>query len=173
MSYPKEFARHFIGVGGIVIHEKKVLLVQLTYGRAQRQWLIPGGFLELGETLREGVIREIYEETTLTVEVEGVLGVRSMVRVRDNITDLYCVLKCRLTSNPELISPQIGEISKVAWISLEDIQNDSTVLNYTKNIVNRALKDKPMQLENPLTEHIKIRFDLKKYEHFWVVNTEE
>ena len=64
MSYPSEFARHFIGVGGIVIHDNKVLLVKLNYGRAANKfWLIPGGFLESGETLIEGVKREVYEET--------------------------------------------------------------------------------------------------------------
>ena len=82
MSYPAEFARHFIGVGGIVIHDNKALLVKLNYGRAQKFWLIPGGFLEAGETLIEGVQREIFEETGMKVEAEGVLGVRTMVRKR-------------------------------------------------------------------------------------------
>lgn len=130
--------------------------------------MIPGGFLEPGETLREGVIREIYEETTMNVKVEGILGVRSMVRVRDNLTDLYCVLKCNLTSNPESITPQIEEISIVTWMPLGELQHNSDVLDYTKNIVKRALRDKLMQLEDPLPDHIKNRFDLKKYEQFWV-----
>jgi len=168
MSYPKSFANHFIGVGGVVIHDNKVLLVQLTYGRAQKRWLIPGGFIEPGETLQEGVVREILEETGLKVQPAGVLGVRSMVRSRDNLTDLYCVIKCKLISSPEPIQPQADEIAKAEWISLETISDSADVPSYTQIIVKKALSSTPMQLDTPLSEENMKRFDLIKYEHFWV-----
>lgn len=167
--YPKEFASHFLGVGGIIIHEDKVLLVQLSYGRAQGYWLIPGGFVETGETLIEGVIREVQEETGMLVEPEGVIGVRSMVRERDHLTDVYCVFKCKLISNPKDIKLESEEITKVTWMDIEELLNDAKVLPYTKTIVKTALKvKKPMKLDPPLAPHIMKRFELAKYEQFWI-----
>ena len=58
-----------IGVGGVVIDEEKVLLVRRATEPARGEWTIPGGLLEVGETLAEGVARELLEETGLTVRV--------------------------------------------------------------------------------------------------------
>ena len=70
MSYPKSFASHFIGVGGVVIHESHVLLVKLTYGPAKGKWLIPGGLVDAGELLQEAIVREILEETQISNETK-------------------------------------------------------------------------------------------------------
>ncbi len=57
-----------VGVGGIVVHESRVLLVQRGTEPLKGQWTIPGGLVDVGETLREAVIREVREETGLAVE---------------------------------------------------------------------------------------------------------
>ena len=168
MSYPSEFARHFIGVGGIVIHNNKALLVKLKYGRAQKFWLIPGGFLESGETLIEGVQREVFEETGMKVQAEGVIGVRTMVRNRDNLTDLYCVVKCRLLSDPEPLVPQESEIRAVQWHSLSEVFSNPEVLDYSKTIIRKALENKFLNLDDNLKDDRIKRLDLSKYEQFWI-----
>ena len=168
-SYPSEFARHFIGVGGIVIHDNKALLVKLNYGRAANKfWLIPGGFLEAGETLIEAVKREILEETGLKIDVEGVIGVRTMVRNRDRLTDLYCVVKCKLLSEPEPLTPQESEISAVQWLPLNEVFSNPEVLDYSKIIIRKALENKFLKLDGALNEDRKNRLDLSKYEQFWI-----
>ena len=58
-----------IGVGGITIHEGRVLLVKRGAAPNRGQWAIPGGTLQLGETLQECVAREILEETGVTIKV--------------------------------------------------------------------------------------------------------
>jgi len=58
-----------VGVGGVVIDEERVLLVRRATDPARGEWTIPGGLLEVGETLVEGVARELLEETGLTVRV--------------------------------------------------------------------------------------------------------
>ncbi|MEQ8213213.1 MAG: NUDIX hydrolase [Smithellaceae bacterium] len=58
-----------IGVGGITIHEGRVLLVKRGVAPNRGQWAIPGGTLQLGETLQECVAREIFEETGITIKV--------------------------------------------------------------------------------------------------------
>jgi 8-oxo-dGTP diphosphatase len=58
-----------VGVGGVVISGGRALLVRRGTEPARGEWTIPGGLLEVGETLAEGVARELLEETGLTVRV--------------------------------------------------------------------------------------------------------
>jgi ADP-ribose pyrophosphatase len=57
-----------VGVGGVVINDGKVLLVLRGKPPSGGEWAIPGGSVELGETLKEAVEREIREETGLIVQ---------------------------------------------------------------------------------------------------------
>ena len=52
-----------VGVGAIIVDQGRVLLVKRGYPPLAGEWSIPGGVLELGETLREAAIREAKEET--------------------------------------------------------------------------------------------------------------
>lgn len=57
-----------IGVGGIIFEDHRVLLIQRGKEPARGQWSIPGGAVQIGETLKEAMIREMREETHLEVE---------------------------------------------------------------------------------------------------------
>jgi ADP-ribose pyrophosphatase YjhB (NUDIX family) len=57
-----------IGVGAVIVHEGRVLLVQRGREPLKGHWSLPGGLIELGEPLEAGVIREVVEETGLLVE---------------------------------------------------------------------------------------------------------
>jgi len=65
-EYP---AQPVVGVGGVVIRGDETLLIRRGTEPMKDQWSIPGGTLELGETLRGAVIRELREETGIEVEV--------------------------------------------------------------------------------------------------------
>jgi ADP-ribose pyrophosphatase YjhB (NUDIX family) len=58
-----------VGVGAVVVKDGRVLLVQRGREPLKGHWSLPGGMLELGEALTAGVVREVREETGLTVEV--------------------------------------------------------------------------------------------------------
>ena len=64
-----------IGVGAVVLDGDHVLLVRRGQAPLKGEWSIPGGALELGETLEHGVQREIAEETGLNVEVVNLVEV--------------------------------------------------------------------------------------------------
>jgi 8-oxo-dGTP diphosphatase len=49
--------------GGLIVKDNKILLVKITYGSNKDYWMIPGGFVEDGETFEEAAIREVKEET--------------------------------------------------------------------------------------------------------------
>ncbi|MGC2208940.1 MAG: NUDIX hydrolase, partial [Candidatus Korobacteraceae bacterium] len=64
-----------VGVGAVIVREGQVLLVRRANPPLQGEWSLPGGALELGEKLRDGIAREVKEETSLEVEVGPVLDV--------------------------------------------------------------------------------------------------
>ena len=64
-----------VGVGAIIIEEGRVVLVKRGHPPLEGKWSIPGGVLEIGETLRKAAVREVLEETGLAVEPGELLGV--------------------------------------------------------------------------------------------------
>ncbi len=78
-----------VGVGAIIIDDGRVLLVKRGHPPLAGEWSIPGGVLEVGETLREAAIREAREETCLTVEPADLLGVYDRVLRDDDGRTLY------------------------------------------------------------------------------------
>ena len=72
----REYPEHpMVGVGGVVIDDVRALLIRRASPPLQGQWSIPGGMLELGETLTQGVARELAEETGLDVKVVELIEV--------------------------------------------------------------------------------------------------
>jgi len=71
-EYPE---RPVVGVGGVVIENGRALLIRRGSEPLLGQWSIPGGTLELGESLERGVIRELEEETGLTVRLVEMIEV--------------------------------------------------------------------------------------------------
>jgi 8-oxo-dGTP diphosphatase len=65
-EYPE---RPVVGIGGVVIEKARALLIRRGSEPLLGQWSIPGGTLELGESLQQGVSRELLEETGLQVRV--------------------------------------------------------------------------------------------------------
>jgi ADP-ribose pyrophosphatase YjhB (NUDIX family) len=57
-----------VGVGAVIVDEGRVLLVRRGTEPLRGEWSLPGGLLEVGESLMAGVVREVREETGLTVE---------------------------------------------------------------------------------------------------------
>jgi 8-oxo-dGTP diphosphatase len=64
-----------VGVGGVVIEGGRTLLIRRASPPLQGEWSIPGGLLEVGETLEQGVARELAEETGLAVHVVELIEV--------------------------------------------------------------------------------------------------
>jgi len=67
--------RPFVGVGAVIVHEDRVVLVKRRFEPLAGRWSIPGGAVETGETLEACVAREMVEETGFDVEVGPVIEV--------------------------------------------------------------------------------------------------
>jgi 8-oxo-dGTP diphosphatase len=77
-EYPE---RPVVGVGGVIVDQGRTLLIRRGSEPLRGEWSIPGGTLELGESLEEGVARELLEETGIQVRV------LELIEVFDRIYD--------------------------------------------------------------------------------------
>ncbi len=113
--------RPIVGVGGVVVQNGRVVLVRRAKAPRKGEWSIPGGMLELGETLRDGVAREIEEETGLKVKSEEVLDVfDSIVIDADGKTQYHYVLVDYLCSVTEGELRAASDVSEARWATLEE-----------------------------------------------------
>ena len=113
---------------------RNILLVKSTYNRVH-PWGLPGGSLEYGEHPEEAVIREVMEETHLTICIEKMLLVSSWTPDR---VGLYYL--CRITGGT--FSPS-DEVSEFAFFSLDDLPDvrplDRDMIKRLHGLVDHAL----------------------------------
>lgn len=81
--------RPFVGVGAVIVRDGKVLLVKRKYEPLAGQWSLPGGAVEVGETLEACLVREMLEETGLEVRVGPVIEVFDRITHDDQGRVLY------------------------------------------------------------------------------------
>ncbi len=111
-----------VAVGGVAILGGRVALVRRAHEPRQGEWSIPGGKLEAGETLADGVRRELREETGLEAEVVSLIEVFERI-YRDSdgrIRFHYVILDyfCRPSSARAVAG---GDALEVAWVSEEEL----------------------------------------------------
>lgn len=129
-EYP---ARPVVGVGAILFDKNRVLLIRRGHAPMRGEWSLPGGALEVGETLREGVKREVLEETGLVVEPVAMVEVLDRI-ARDEAGQVqyhYVLVDflCRVTGGKaacasdaiDLRWAEIGELEMVAPFTREVI----------------------------------------------------
>jgi 8-oxo-dGTP diphosphatase len=79
-EYPE---RPVVGIGGVIIDQGRALLIRRGSEPLLGEWSIPGGTLELGESLQEGVARELLEETGVKVRVLDLIEVFDRIYLGD------------------------------------------------------------------------------------------
>ena len=107
-------------VGGILEKEGKILMVQEKKKFCYGKWNIPAGHLDPNETIIEGAIREIREETGCEVKATGVAIVANKVMPDDVLVEI--IFSTKLVNEDIRINPD--EILDVKWIDKEDILNN-------------------------------------------------
>lgn len=120
-------------VTAVVIREGKVLLARHTYGTGSGKLIIPGGYVNVGETPQEALKREFMEETGIHIEPEEIIGIRF------NIHDWYIAFRARYVSGIERSDGD--ENSEVLWVDAEEAMEREDVPGLTKTLIKAALDD--------------------------------
>jgi 8-oxo-dGTP diphosphatase len=129
-----------VGVGAVIIQENRVLLIRRGQAPLLGEWSLPGGVLECGETLREAVIREVREETGLTVETGEMLGVYERItRSEDGRVRYHYVLidfLCRPASGDLKAA---SDAADVRWFAPEQL-DELKLRPDTNEVIVKGLK---------------------------------
>jgi mutator protein MutT len=111
-----------VGVGAVILRDGEVLIVRRANPPLQGEWSIPGGALELGEKLRDGVAREVREETGLNVEVGPVLDVfDSIFPDAEGRTQYHYVLVDYLCHQQQGTAMAASDASELRWARPEEL----------------------------------------------------
>lgn len=138
----REYPEHpIVGVAAVVLWDGQVLLVQRGREPARGLWGLPGGMLELGETVAEGVRREVWEECGVEIEVGPLVGVFEPMQ-RDDAGRLryhYVVL--------DYLARYVGgelqaadDADDARWVSPAELER-LPMLVETREMIKRALEN--------------------------------
>jgi len=136
-QYPE---RPVVGVGAVIVADGRVVLVKRAHEPLKGEWSLPGGSVEVGETLADAVAREVLEETGLRVRVGSLIEVLDRVhRSSDGRVEYHFVLldyRCTVLSG---VLSHGSDASDACWVSRDDLPkyqlSDSAI-----RIVTRALE---------------------------------
>lgn len=119
-------------VTAVVLREGKVLLARHTYGNGAGKLIIPGGYVNMGETPQDALKREYLEETGIRIEPKDIIGIRF------NMHDWYIAFRAEYVSG-EAVSDHV-ENSEVLWIDTTEALQRDDVPMLTKKLIASALQ---------------------------------
>lgn len=138
---------------GVLIENNQILLMQ-HHALGERDFLLcpPGGGVEFGEQLTEGVIREFEEETNLNISVSKLLFINEYIEHPLHAIEFFFEIKkidgeLTLGTDPELAEKQI--ITSLDWYSIEELkkikdQNKHSCLHNLDSFDDLFKKNKPL-----------------------------
>lgn len=114
--------RPIVGVGAVIVDQGRVLLVKRGAPPLLGEWSLPGGVVEIGETLRDAAEREAVEETGLVVQAGEVLEVLDRIIPGENGRAQYHYVLidflCRVTGGQLRVG---GDAADAAWATQEEL----------------------------------------------------
>ena len=130
-------------VGGIIEKDNKILMVKEAKKKCYGKWNVPAGHFEDGETVFEGAIREIFEETGCKVRLKKMLPI--ITSYFENNTFVIITFTTELVE--EKITFNKDEILDVKWISKEELECMNSEKLRDERLIKRTLN---MLKENKL-----------------------
>jgi len=136
----REYTAHpVVGVGAVVVRDGKALVIKRAHEPRKGEWSLPGGLVELGESLQDAVRREIKEETRLDIDVGPIIETFDRVHHDDQgkiryhfvIVDFLC-----WANGGDAVAGSDAEA--VAWVTAAEI-DDYGINAHAKAVILRGL----------------------------------
>ena len=129
-------------MGAILLRRDRVLLVERGKSPLKGYWSLPGGVLETGERLREGIAREVLEETGLIVKPLQVIEIfERIMRDEKGIPEYHYVLidyLCRVTGGA--LAPA-DDVSRAEWVPRDSLRNYK-ITEGTLLVIQKAFRER-------------------------------
>jgi 8-oxo-dGTP diphosphatase len=142
LHVPREYpSAPMVGVGAVIIKEARVLLVQRGNEPSRGRWSIPGGVVELGETLRQAVEREVREESGLEVQAQDVLSTFDLIQrdLQGRIQYHYVLIDLRARYVSGKATPSSDALD-VRWVEQTQLDQMDLVPRLLP-VLHRALRE--------------------------------
>ena len=139
------YASRTVGAGGVVLDSAGELLTVLEAYEANvrpQYWKLPGGMIEPGEHVADGVVREVREETGVETRFEGLLGLRHHHRGQFGTSNIYFI--CKLTPLTHAITTDHTELAKATWMPARDYLANEHIGPLNRRAVQAALNGNPL-----------------------------
>ena len=137
--YPR---RPILGIGAIILDRDRVLMVERGQPPLQGYWSLPGGALEPGETLEEGLRREILEETGLEIRPRGVVEIfERIMRDAAGRTEYHYVIVdylCRVTGGTLCAA---SDCANARWVPRRALRN-LKITEGTLPVIEKAFRNR-------------------------------
>jgi 8-oxo-dGTP diphosphatase len=137
-----------VGVGGVVVHEGRVLLIKRGKEPLRGRWVVPGGTLELGESLEEALVREMKEETAVRVKPLDVLTVFDRIeKVGEQVRYHYVIVDylCEYLGGEARAA---SDAQDVAWVARRDLEGFD-LPGKAREVVEEAFRRSPRAEDLP------------------------
>jgi len=135
---------HTVGVGAIVLNRDKILVVKDNFSSGYK---LPGGYINVNETIKDAIKREVFEETGVTIEFESIANIGHFMNGQFQEPSLYLVCTAIATSTKITIY-DASEITEAKWIDIDQFLSSTETNNYNKSAVTSVLANNELKLTN-------------------------
>jgi len=114
-----------VGVGALIVHEGKLLLVKRGAEPGKGKWSIPGGAVEIGERMRDALVREVREECGLDVEIASerpIDAIDNLIMSRDRRLQYHYVLLQFLARLKGGTLKPASDVLDAKWVPLDEVE---------------------------------------------------
>lgn len=133
-EYP---AQPVVGVGAIIVQDGKILLTKRGSEPGKGKWSVPGGLVELGESLEKALIREVKEETNLDVEIVRLIdAVDNIIRDSNGKLQFHFVILDYLAKVKGGTLQSSSDVLDTRWVRLEEAE-DYDLTNTIRDFLRR------------------------------------
>jgi ADP-ribose pyrophosphatase YjhB (NUDIX family) len=137
---------HTIGVGAVVINKKnELLMVRDRIHTSNSIYKLPGGMLEHAQSLEEGVVREVWEETGIKAKLLKMVSVLNSHPFTFNKSNMYMVFQLEALSE-EINIIDTHEIEFALWMHLDEFFAHEEMSDFQKKLVRSALDNEGISL---------------------------